>query len=285
MMTMTERLDDDIAIRRSLGYDLSFSARVLRGFAGFADSEGADHITVDLFLRWKERFGKASNSTWSTRRGRPYIYSEAEVAAIVVRASKLPSRYGVRGWTCSTIFGLIAVTGLRINEAVALDNDDVDLDESVITVRRGKNGTARYVPVAPSTVTRLREYRAERTRLLGPSNGPFFLMESGERPRLLRALQLRSGQPDARPEGAATLLQARTRAPHPRPQAHLRGQNNHRMVPKGARSGLRDDQAQHLTRPRQAGAHLLVHRGRSRAAPARLKTHRTLTCSTSFGGG
>lgn len=213
MITMTERLEEYIAVRRSLGYDLSFTARVMRGFAAFADREGADYVTVDLFLRWKDNFGKASNNTWSTRlgmvrgfagwmqgldartevppagliagkirRGRPYIYSEAEVAAIVVRASKLPSSYGMRGWTCSALFGLIAVTGLRINEALALDDNDVDLDEGVITVRRGKNGTARYVPLARSTVARLGAYRAERTRLLGSTSGAFFLMETGARP-------------------------------------------------------------------------------------------------------
>ena len=47
MITLTERLDDYIAVRRSLGYDLSFAARVLRGFTRFADREGTDHITVD----------------------------------------------------------------------------------------------------------------------------------------------------------------------------------------------------------------------------------------------
>lgn len=61
MITLTERLDDYIAVRRSLGYDLSFAARVLRGFTRFADREGIDHITVDLFLRWKKGFGKADN--------------------------------------------------------------------------------------------------------------------------------------------------------------------------------------------------------------------------------
>jgi integrase/recombinase XerD len=213
MTTLTEHLEDYIAMRRSLGYDLSFAARVLRGFTAFADRQGADHITVDLFLRWKAAFGKANNNTWSRRlgmvrlfagwlqgedprtevppaelivgkwrRSRPYIYSEAEVARIVARAAKLPSRYGMRGWSCSTLFGLIAVTGLRIKEALALDDDDVDLDEGVITVRRGKNGTARFVPLALSTVGRLRAYRAERTRLLGPTPGPFFLIESGKRP-------------------------------------------------------------------------------------------------------
>jgi integrase/recombinase XerD len=212
MITLTERLDDYIAVRRSLGYDLSFAARVLRGFTRFADQEGTDHFTVDLFLRWKKDFGKADNNTWSARlgmvrvfaawleghdartevppsgliagklrRSRPYIYSKAEVEMIVARAAKLPSRYGIRGWTCSTLFGLIAVTGLRINEAIALDEGDVDLGEGVITVKRGKNGTARFVPLAPSTVARLRAYRVERTRLLGATTGPFFMIESGER--------------------------------------------------------------------------------------------------------
>ena len=67
MITLSERLNDYIAVRRSLGYDLSFAARVLRGFTRFADREGTDHITVDLFLRWKKGFGKADNNTWSAR--------------------------------------------------------------------------------------------------------------------------------------------------------------------------------------------------------------------------
>jgi hypothetical protein len=50
-------------VRRSLGFDLSFSARVLLGLTVFADREGADHITVDLFLHWKVAFGKANNNT------------------------------------------------------------------------------------------------------------------------------------------------------------------------------------------------------------------------------
>jgi integrase/recombinase XerD len=141
MTTLTERFEEYIIVRRSLGYDLLLTARVLRGSTTFADREGADHVTVDLFLRWKESFGKANNNTWSTRlgmvrgfagwlqgldartevppaglivgtlrRGRPYIYTETEVASIVARAAKLPSRYGMRGWSCSTMFSLIAVT-------------------------------------------------------------------------------------------------------------------------------------------------------------------------------
>jgi integrase/recombinase XerD len=69
MTVLSQRLDDYLAVRRSLGYNLSFAGRVLRGFASFADRQGTDHITVDLFLRWKNAFGAASNATWSTRLG------------------------------------------------------------------------------------------------------------------------------------------------------------------------------------------------------------------------
>jgi len=210
MSTLTQRLDDYLAVRRSLGFDLSFSARILRPFTAFADRGGADHITVDLFLRWKATFGKADNNTWSSRlaivrgfarwlkghdertevpptglipgkprRSRPYIYSDKEIVAIVTRAASLKSRSALRGSTCSTLFGLIAVTGLRINEALKLDDDDVDLDNGVITVRRGKNGRARFVPITASAVDRLRLYRLERTRLLGTSTGAFFRNGSG----------------------------------------------------------------------------------------------------------
>jgi integrase/recombinase XerD len=213
MTTLSQRLAEYLAVRRSLGFDLIFEERVLKVFTRFADREGADHITVDLFLRWKVEYGHANNNTWSRRLGivrpfanwlrgydartevpppglipakwqrpRPYIYSDEEVATLVCRAAKLRSRYGLRGWTCSTLFGLIAVTGLRINEALRLDDNDVDLDAGVITVKRGKNRKTRLVPVAPSTAKRLAAYRAERMRLLGPRAGAFFRNDDGRRP-------------------------------------------------------------------------------------------------------
>jgi integrase/recombinase XerD len=213
MIPLTVRLQHYIAMRRRLGYDLSFAERVLRKFAEFADRERADHITVDLFLRWKKHYGSANNRTWGARlsmvrvfagwlqgfdprtevppsglisrrprRTHPFIYSDAQIAEIVTEAGRLPSSYGLRGWTCSTLFGLIAVTGLRVNEALGLDEEDVDLNEGVVTIRRGKNRKSRFVPLSASTVERIRAYRAERNRILGRGRVAFFLLENGERP-------------------------------------------------------------------------------------------------------
>ncbi|HUA32632.1 MAG TPA: hypothetical protein VMA09_03440 [Candidatus Binataceae bacterium] len=67
MITLAVHLKQYIAMRRSLGFDLFFAERVLRKFAEFADRERADHITIDLFLRWKEHYGSANNLTWLAR--------------------------------------------------------------------------------------------------------------------------------------------------------------------------------------------------------------------------
>jgi integrase/recombinase XerD len=213
MTPLAARLEQYLTVRRSLGYDLSFVERVLRRFTAFAEGEGADYITVDLFLRWKKHFGSANNNTWSARlsmvrvfanwlqgfdprtevpppgliagklrRTRPYIYSDEQLAAIVTEASRLTSAYGLRGWTCSTLFGLIAVTGLRVNEALGLDDDDVDLDRAVLAVKRGKNGRSRLIPIAASAVERLSAYRVERKRLLGAGGAAFFRLDGGQRP-------------------------------------------------------------------------------------------------------
>jgi integrase len=80
------------------------------------------------------------------------------------------------------LFGLIAVTGMRVSEAIGLDDKDVDLVEAVVTVRRGKNGRSRFVPVSSCTADHLGSYRAERNRILGSSPSPFFLFERGQRP-------------------------------------------------------------------------------------------------------
>jgi len=72
------------------------------------------------------------------RRARPSIDSEEDIRRMVETAAALPSINGLRALTCSTLFGLMAVTGLRISEALSLDVADVDLDTGVLTLRRGQ---------------------------------------------------------------------------------------------------------------------------------------------------
>jgi integrase len=211
-MTLRHELDRYLTIRRSLGYGLGTAERVLRRFVAFAEASDVSHITVELFLRWQQNFGKAGRQTWGARFGmvrlfaqwlhglderhevlprglvphhsrrvRPYIYSASEVAAIIGQAGLLPSVYGMRGLTCATLFGLIANTGLRISEALGLDSSDVDLNAGVLHIRRGKLGKERLLPLAASAVERLYIYAAERDRLLGKTPLPFFVRCDGKR--------------------------------------------------------------------------------------------------------
>lgn len=212
MTSLRQELDRYITIRRSLGYDLDTTSRVLRGFIAFVESQGVQHVSTDLFVRWQGAFGRASRQTWAARlgmvrlfanwlhgldpkheappqglipsrvrRSRPHIYSDGEIANIVATATELPSVYGLRGWTYSTLFGLIATTGMRISEALALDAGDVDLEIGVLTIRRGKLGKARLVPIDSSVAVRLKSYADERDRLLGYAPVPFFISDQGVR--------------------------------------------------------------------------------------------------------
>jgi len=212
MNTLANELERYLEIRRSLGFDLSTSARILRRFVAFANRQGMDHITTELFLRWKGEFGNAGPQTWSARlgmvrqftqwlsgidprnevppaallpsryrRSRPHIYSDQEIVNIIDGATRLRSANGIRGLTYSTLFGLIAVTGLRITEAIGLDGCDVDLVNGVLTIRRGKFGKSRIVPISESTTERLIAYAEERDRLLGRCPVSFFVSDGGAR--------------------------------------------------------------------------------------------------------
>lgn len=184
----------------------------MRSFVAFADHEGASYITVDLMLRWAEgsKAQPATKAAWlatirrfalwrsgsdprtevppenllSARYHRrpPYIYKDEEIERLVEAAAELPSRTGLRGLTYSTFFGLIAVTGMRMSEGLALDRDDIDLEEGVLTIRRAKFGKSRLVPVHSSTCRALRRYAEERDRILPRTTTPaFFLAEKGTR--------------------------------------------------------------------------------------------------------
>lgn len=207
-MSLTSQLDRYLSVRRGLGYDLGTSERILRRFARFAEREGAAHINTALFLRWHATLADACTGTraarlsvvrlfaqWlssfdpahevpprgllpgSIQRSRPHIYTDIEIGAIVAAAKALPSIYGLRGLTCSTLFGLIAITGLRISEALALDRNDLDADNGVLRVRQGKLGKERLLPLDPSVVAQLVDYLAERDRLICDRAKPLFVTD------------------------------------------------------------------------------------------------------------
>ena len=213
MSTLRQAAEQYLQLRRDLGCKLRETGRLLEDFVAFAERKGAPHVTTDLALRWAQQPAGVQPATWALRlqvvrrfalwlsaadrrtevplagllpgryvRRRPYIYSDAEIKDLVRAAGQLASAAGLRGRTYATLFGLVAVTGMRISEVVALDREDVDLDEGILRIRRTKFGKSRLVAVHDSTRQVLAEYARERDRIVRrPAAPAFFLSEGGDR--------------------------------------------------------------------------------------------------------
>ena len=236
MNSLDQALNEYIAIRRALGFELREVAGCLRNFVTFLKTEGASYITKELALRWATQPADAQPYTWAWRLGMvrrfaawhsateprteipapgllphryqrktPHIYSDEEIANLLRRAAQLPSPKGLRAPTYTTLFGLLAVTGMRVNEALHLDRPDVDLDQGILTIRRTKFGKSRHVPVHPSTVDALKKY-AEDERphpCRTPTAGLFRLRAWHPDHRMDSALHLRQAIPTTRPPSMA----------------------------------------------------------------------------------
>jgi integrase len=104
----------------------------------------------------------------------PHVYSDDEIASLLQAASTLTPRAGLRPHCYATLFALVACTGLRISEALALACNDFDLDEGVLTVRAGKGGKARLVPLHPTAIDPLSAYMRRRLRYDDGGPNAFF---------------------------------------------------------------------------------------------------------------
>jgi integrase/recombinase XerD len=213
MSHLRKAVDDYLAVRRALGFRLRLTGGMLRDFASFLESEGASHITTDLALRWAQQPVGVQPAQWANRLGvarrfaqfmsasdplseippagllpyrykrkSPYIYRDAEVRRLLLAAHRIRSATGLRAVSYSTLIGLLAVTGLRISEALGLDDHDADLGNAVLTIRRTKFGKSRLIPLHRSTACALRRYVRvrDRARPLRPTRA-FFVGEQGRR--------------------------------------------------------------------------------------------------------
>ena len=199
--------------RRQLGFALTFAGTELMRFARFADAlEHRGALTQELQLRWAREHVRHTSAVTAARRleivrpfaayfrqfeaatevpplgilGRghrrlaPHIYTDEEIRELLDQAGRLTPRSGLRPLMYRTLFGLIAAAGLRLSEALKLQVADVELNCATITVRQTKFRKSRCLPVHPSTVQALSEYRLVRDRLGDPSaSAPFFISGTG----------------------------------------------------------------------------------------------------------
>ena len=283
MTPLSQQLADYLAVRRSLGFDMTFEERVLRLFTAFADREAVDHITVDLFLRWKAAFGTANKT-------RGHI-GWAWCAALPdgSRGMTNEPRSAARTYPCqvatATALHLLRQTGCgsgctRRQAAVALWPARLDLLDPIrahrrhrvahqrsLEARRRRCRSRRRRDHGEAWQERQGPLRADRAKHCQPSCGLPRRMHSTSRgqnggvlrqrrrpaaDRLQRTLQLCDRLPGHGTARGTALLQARAWTAHPRSASHVRRPHHHGLVPQGARPGSRDAQAQHLSRPCEA---------------------------------
>jgi integrase/recombinase XerD len=213
MSKLRTALDEYLKVRRALGYKLRLPGYLLERFVDFADRAGAEFINTELALNWAVQPAEAQPAQWANRltmvrrfaqhctatdfrtvvppsdllpfryrRSAPHLYRDEQITRLLQAAQRLPSATGLRSHTYATLFGLYVATGMRCNEPLQLNRDDVDLVNGLVTIRGTKFGKSRHVPLHPTARRALQRYATCRDHLCCSVHSPsFFLSEQGTR--------------------------------------------------------------------------------------------------------
>jgi integrase len=196
-------IDNYLAIRRAAGFRLRVTEGLLRAYARFAAARGETHVRARTALDWAALAPSASQRgrrleavTIFARHAqvedaqhevppqgvfprqpipyRPFIFTAGQIRQLLERAARLPPAESLRPWTYCTLFSLLAVTGLRISEALALRFEDITADG--LLIRTTKFHKSRLVPLHPSAHAGLERYLERRQRLGGNDDHVFISM-------------------------------------------------------------------------------------------------------------
>ena len=203
-------LEDYLRMRRALGFELGRHGQTLPSFVAYLEAAGAGTVTVDLAVAWARlpeqrikpltacfrlsavrgfaRYLHAIDPANQIppsgllavprRRPAPYLYAPGELAGLLQATRRL--RPPLRAATHRTLIGLLAATGMRLGEALALTRPDVDLADGVITIQHAKFDRMRLVPLHSSVTAALRGYASARGRLCPvPRTDRFFVSATG----------------------------------------------------------------------------------------------------------
>ena len=211
MSRLAEQAGEYLRLRQSLGHELDDAVRLLPRFVAYLDTAGVSSVTIEASLAWAQQpeAGPAT-SVWARRmtvaRGfarymsgidpatqvpppglvtfrrrwrPPFIYSPADIGALLAEVPRLiPTP--LRAATFQTMIGLLAVTGMRVGEVIALDCHDIDWADGVVVVRNSKFGKSREVPLDRTTVEALDCYaRFRDQRVPRPASPAFFISAKG----------------------------------------------------------------------------------------------------------
>ena len=211
MKDLRHALDTYLAMRRGLGFKLEETETQLAKFVLFLQKKRAMFITNSLALEWAQQSVSGRNapakrltmvrglarylSAFDARtevpaenllrrwpdRARPYLYSERETKRLL-EATLTRSTSDLNNRTYHCLFGLLAVSGIRVGEGIGLNIDDLDPNRGLLTIRKPKFGNTRVIPLHATTLRVLRDYRVRRDRFLGGRQvEPFFISNRGTR--------------------------------------------------------------------------------------------------------
>jgi integrase len=226
------QLVDYLALRRAMGFKLERHAKLLGQFVDYLAVHEVATLTVEHTLTWASAPSSADVRWWAMRlsvargfaaylhaldpahqvpprgllprrdrRAVPYLYTDREISALIAAAAALS--IPLRAATCQTLIGLLAVTGMRVGEAIRLDREDFDDQAGMLTVRSSKFGKSRQLPLHSTTTTRLCDYLDLRDQLCShPSTTALLLSTRGHRLRyqwLWETFHRLVGQAELRP--------------------------------------------------------------------------------------
>jgi len=213
MTRLRKAVRDYLTMRRGLGFKMARHEVGLRDFVSFLERKRSPYITVKLAVEWATQHTHHTPGEWATRlaivrgfarhwsatdpltevptlgllplrppRAPPYFYSHQEIRELLNAARTRPSIDPLRPGTYYCLFGLLAVTGLRLGEALNLRIEDIDWAEGLLMIRGAKFGKSRLVPLHASTCKVLADYAKRRDRRFGArAEGPFLVNKNGNR--------------------------------------------------------------------------------------------------------
>jgi integrase/recombinase XerD len=189
--SLEQHLTGYLAVRRAMGYKLARAGKLLPQFTTWMAERDQSLITSELALEWAtcppatgsnwhhqrlsvvrgfaahlhaidpaHEIPPADLLPWRARRAVPYLYTDTEIQTLMDNARVIPTPH--RAATMRTLIGLLAVTGMRVGEAIRLDRGDIDLANRLLIVRDTKFGKSREVALHPTTITALQSPRPAR---------------------------------------------------------------------------------------------------------------------------
>lgn len=209
MSPLRSALADYLTVRRALGHKLVKVERLLGQFVAYLEERGAETIKAEDALAWATAPGGTREWHYTRlqavrgfaahlqaidrgcelpprlpaarlARATPYIYSERQLARLFEATATLSTPH--RAATYRTLIALLAVTGMRIGEAIRLDHSDVDLGAQALLVRDTKFGKTRELALHRSAAAALRRYQRRGDRPSRPGGtDAFFVSVKGSR--------------------------------------------------------------------------------------------------------